>query len=100
MRSPTFTKSVSIYEGRFVVSKEANAIKNTADLRSMLIETIEEVRSGKLDAKQARTIAALSTTVLQSAKLDLDFLRFRASNAELDDSANNVLRLIAEPQAA
>lgn len=82
------------------MSKEANAIKNTADLRSMLIETIEEVRSGKLDAKQARTIAALSTTVLQSAKLDLDFLRFRASNAELDDSANNVLRLIAEPQAA
>lgn len=74
-------------------------IKNTADLRAMLIDTIDQVRNGSLDAKQARTIAALSTTVLASAKLDLDFLRFRVANESLDVSAKNVLQLIAEPSS-
>ena len=62
----------------------ASTIKSTADLRERLIKTIEDVRSGTLDPKQARTIAALSTTVLQSAKLDLDYMRFAASS---DDAA-------------
>lgn len=80
------------------------AIRNTADLRKMLIETISEVRSGQIDPKQARTIAALSTTILQSAKLDLDFLRFHAANEglgdALEDTSRNVLNLLplqAEP---
>lgn len=70
-------------------------IKNTSDLRAMLIETIEQVRSGEVDAKQARTIAALSSTVLQSAKLDLDFLRFTASGKSVESSSASVLQLIA-----
>ncbi len=70
-------------------------IKNTSDLRKMLIETIDQVKSGTLDAKQARTIAAISTTILSSAKLDLDFLRFHAANSELDDKGRGVLNLIS-----
>lgn len=70
-------------------------IKSTADLRRMLIETIEGVKSGTLDHKQARTIAAISTTILQSAKLDLDFLRFNSANKDLEVSASSVLNLIA-----
>ena len=75
---------------------ESGKIKNTSDLRSMLIQTIEQVRSGEVDAKQARTIAALSSTVLQSAKLDLDFLRFTASGEQVESSSKSVLQLIAE----
>lgn len=74
---------------------EEGTIKNTADLRKMLLETITEVRKGTLDPKQARTIAALSTTILHSAKLDLDFLRFHAAHETLDHSGKQVLNLIA-----
>jgi hypothetical protein len=72
-----------------------NGIKSTADLRKMLLDTIADVRSGTIDAKNARTIAAISTTILQSAKLDLDFLRFHAANQELKDTGDRVLSLIA-----
>lgn len=71
-----------------------SSIKNTSDLRKMLIDTIADVRSGALDPKQARTIAALSTTILSSAKLDLDFLRFHSANKDLGDQSANVLNLI------
>lgn len=59
------------------------AIKTTTDLREMLLQTIADVRSGKLDARQARTIAALSTTILHSAKLDLDVMKFTMQESEI-----------------
>lgn len=60
----------------------------------MLIETIQDVKSGALDHKQARTIAALSTSILQSAKLDLDFLRFNSANNSVENSKHRALELI------
>jgi hypothetical protein len=78
-----------------MAKSKAPVIQNTNDLRKMLIETIQSVRTGELDAKQARTIATLSTTILHSAKLDLDFLRFHAANETVSDESKNVLQLIA-----
>lgn len=69
-------------------------LANTGDLRKMLIETIQQVRDGVIEPSQARTIAALSTTILQSAKLDLDFLRFHAANNTLDKAGQDVLPLL------
>lgn len=63
------------------------AIKNTSDLRQMLIDTISDVRSGAIDAKDARAITALSGTILHSVRLDLDFLRFKAANESLANEA-------------
>lgn len=74
---------------------EKSKIRNTSDLREMLIETIAAVRDGSCTPAQARTVAALSTTVLQSAKLDLDYLRFNVANSEALDSKEKVLTLIA-----
>ena len=74
---------------------EKETIRNTADLRKMLIQTIEDVRAGTIDPKQARTIAAISTTILSSAKLDLDFLRFHATHEKVEGARENVLNLIA-----
>lgn len=69
-----------------------NTIKNTADLRNMLIATIEQVRDGTLDPNKARTIATLSTTVLTSAKIDLEYLRFQAkSEIPLNKMSLNLL---------
>lgn len=78
------------------MSKDANAkVENTSDLRAMLLETIQQVRAGTLEPQQARTVAALSTTILQSAKLDLDYLRFAATQEKALEAKDRVLNLIA-----
>lgn len=70
-------------------------IENTADLRKMLIETIEGVRTGTVEPRQAQAIASLSTKILHSAKLDLDVLRFHSANREAVESGSMVLQLVA-----
>lgn len=50
-------------------------VRNTSDLRALLIDAIEGVRKGKLDPKQAQAIGGLSGRILQSAKLDLEVMR-------------------------
>jgi hypothetical protein len=73
-----------------------SGIKNTSDLRSMLLNTIEGVRAGTIDATQARVISTLSTTILQSAKIDLDYIRFHASEgAPKKGTKPDTLNLIA-----
>lgn len=78
------------------MQSDSGVIKNTSDLRRLLIETIADVKAEKIDAKQARTVAALATTILHSAKLDLDVLRFHVANGSLEDSGRKVLALIAD----
>lgn len=78
-----------------MASKQDKAIKNTSDLREMLLETIQSVREGTLDPKQARTIAALATTILHSAKLDLDMLRFNIAHEGAAEAGKQVLSLVA-----
>jgi hypothetical protein len=53
-------------------------VKNTADLRKMLLEAIEGVRKGKVDHRQAQAISALSSRILQSARLDFDVMKLSA----------------------
>ena len=69
-------------------------VETTTDLRRMLIETIDGVRSGKVDPKQAHAISGLSGRVLQSAKLDLEFLRFQREEGKLGTTESKALRLV------
>ena len=71
-------------------------VKNTLDLRKMLLDTIDQVKAGTLNTQTARTVAALSTTILQSAKLDLEYLRFNAAQEKSIEPASHVLALIDE----
>ncbi len=57
-------------------------VKNTADLRSLLLEAIEGVREGKVSHQQAGAISALSARILQSARLDLDVLKLDLKKQE------------------
>jgi hypothetical protein len=41
----------------------------------MLLEAIEGVRKGKVDHRQAQAISALSSRILQSARLDFDVMK-------------------------
>jgi hypothetical protein len=56
-------------------------VKNTADLRNLLLESIEGVRKGKVDHRQAQAISALSSRILQSARLDLDVMKMASEKA-------------------
>lgn len=56
-------------------------VKNTADLRNLLLEAIEGVRNGKVDHRQAQAISALSSRILQSARLDFDVMKLTTDTA-------------------
>ncbi len=52
-------------------------IKNTDDLRTTLIETIEKVSRGTMEPSFANAIANLSGKVLMSARLDIETIKLR-----------------------
>ena len=45
----------------------------TQTLRETLIDCINEVRSGRMESKQARDISALAGRVIETAKLEIEF---------------------------
>jgi hypothetical protein len=51
-------------------------IKNTDDLRQLLIECIRDVKSGNLEQRKAKAISDLSSNVLRSRRLDLEVVKF------------------------
>lgn len=67
------------------------AIKNTADLREMLIQVIGDVRTGKIDSKAAQSISGLSSRILQSAKLDYDVMRHIEGDKTKNIGSTNLL---------
>ena len=50
-------------------------MKTMDDLRSVIFDTIEDVRKGKLDAATAKAISELSQNVINSAKAEADYAR-------------------------
>lgn len=73
----------------------ANSITNTADLRKMLIETIEGVKAGTIDQQQASAISQLSGKILMSARLDLDAIRLNSQSEGRIASGTSVLQLVS-----
>lgn len=65
-------------------------IQNTSDLRRLLIETIGEVRKGKMEPRQADSISRLSGTILKSAMIDLDYLKFEAASTKQEKRTLNL----------
>jgi hypothetical protein len=53
-------------------------VSNTiSDLRRHLFDAIEGVRSGTMDTDKAKTISELSKVVVESAKVEVDFMKVR-----------------------
>lgn len=66
---------------------EAKKIQRTmAGLRETLFETLEDLRAGKVDAKDANAIVGVSTAILKCVSVQLDFER-----AKNDEKAPNRL---------
>lgn len=70
-----------------------NEQETTIDLRGILLETIEGVRSGKVDARKASAIASLSKVVIASAKLDLDYASAQSKGLIVDGNATPLRHL-------
>lgn len=51
-----------------------------ADLRKHLFDAIAAVKDGKMDTEQAKTISELSQVVINSAKVEVDFMKMRGGD--------------------
>jgi hypothetical protein len=49
--------------------------KTIADLRAALFQTLEGVRDGTLDLDRARAVNEVAKSIVESAKVEVDFLR-------------------------
>lgn len=49
--------------------------KTIEDLRSALFDTLQAVKSGTLDVEKARAINELGKTLVESARVEVDYLR-------------------------
>lgn len=70
------------------------AIQNTSDLRRMLLDSIEAIKSGTMEPRAAHAISNLSAKVIQSAKLDLDVLKYNVLNEGATKAGEKVLQLV------
>lgn len=70
------------------------AIRNTSDLRLMLLESIEAVKVGTMDPRAAHAIGGLAAKIIQSAKLDLDVLKFNITADGAVKAGEKVLQLV------
>lgn len=57
-------------------------MKNINDLRAALFETMADVRSGKLEVSQAKAITDLGQAIINTAKVEVDFIRYTNSAAD------------------
>jgi hypothetical protein len=48
--------------------------KNLSDLRAALFDTLEKVKSGQLELDKARTINEIGKTLIDSAKVEVNYL--------------------------
>lgn len=49
--------------------------KKIEDLRETLFDTIEQIKSGKLDVEKAKAITNIAQVIVNSAKAEVDFLK-------------------------
>jgi hypothetical protein len=55
--------------------------KNIGDLRTTLFDVIEGVRNGSLDIEKAKAVNELAKTVVETAKVEVDYLRINNGGA-------------------
>lgn len=49
--------------------------KKIQDLRETLFDTIDQIKSGKLDVEKAKAITNIAQVIVNSAKAEVDFLK-------------------------
>ena len=54
------------------------AINNTQELRDLLLNTIEDVKKGKIETKVASSIVGLSGQVIKTCMVDIAYARIKS----------------------
>lgn len=57
---------------------------NIKDLRDSLLESFEQLKSGKLKTKDAKELTNMSGKIILSAKTELDYNKFMKSRRKID----------------
>lgn len=57
------------------MSEKKSNDHHIADLRKKLFETLEAVKSGSLELDRARVVNEIGKTLIDSAKVEVDFIR-------------------------
>ena len=52
------------------------------DLRDHLFETLERLKDGDIDVKTAKAMADVSQVIINSAKIEIDFIRTTGSTKD------------------
>lgn len=55
---------------------------NFQELRSILFDTLRDVKNGKIDEKKAKSISELSQVLINSAKVEVDYLKATGSGGK------------------
>ncbi len=78
--------------------------QNIGDLRGHLFDAIEQLKSGRMDVKTAQAVAQLGDVVVQSAKVEVDFLKLsgqaRSEFLLLEDGGSGGTTPSNEPRPA
>lgn len=75
-------------------------MKNINDLRETLFDTIQLVKQGKLDVSKAKTVAELSQVVVNSAKVELEFIKeMGGSGTGFIESETGTVKKLERPKA-
>ena len=59
-------------------------MKNTTDLRNELIEVFDDLKNRKIDTGSAKSMVALSNSILKSASVEADYNKFLGSKSEIE----------------
>jgi hypothetical protein len=59
-------------------------MKNIKDLRDSLLDSFEDLKSGKLRTKDAKEITNMSGKIILSAKVELDYNKFMKLDRKID----------------
>jgi hypothetical protein len=74
-------------------------MQNIKELRSFLGETMKQLREGSLDIEKARTISDLGQVIVNSAKVEVDYIKAAKVQDATDFIAAGIIKkLPSQPQ--
>ena len=59
-------------------------MKNTTDLRNELIDVFNDLKKRKIDTGAAKSMVALSNSILKSASIEADYNKFLGNKDQID----------------
>lgn len=75
-------------------------MRNTIEtLRSTLFDTLQDVKSGKMEIDRAKAICEISQTIVNTAKVEIDYARHTGANVNSQFIEHQQPKLSGQPPA-